>query len=62
MNAIFDITKGKYSIDNGVNYTDVIGIYTRTASTKVLLTTGVSERNKALNIYDLAGNIYISRH
>ena len=55
-NETFDITRGKYSTDNGSSYTEVNGSYTKPAST-VLLTTGTTERNSKMNIYDLAGNI-----
>ena len=55
-NATFEITKGKYSTDYGDTFTEVNGIYTKPASRDVLLTTGATERNSVLNIYDLAGN------
>ncbi len=54
-NATFEITKGKYSTDYGSTFTPVKGKYTKPASS-VLLTTGATERNSVLNIYDLAGN------
>jgi len=54
-NATFEITKGKYSTDGGEIFTEVKGTYTKSASS-VLLTTGATERNSVLNIYDLAGN------
>ena len=55
-NATFEITKGKYSTDYGKTFTEVTGTYTKPASSYVLLTTGATERNSTLNIYDLAGN------
>ena len=55
-NETFNITRGKYSIDNGANYTPVNGTYPKPAS-NVLLTTGATERNSKMNIYDLAGNL-----
>ena len=55
-NETFDITSGKYSTDNGANYTTVNGTYLKPASS-VLLTTGATERNCKMNIYDLAGNV-----
>ena len=57
-NATFEITKGKYanSTDYGETFTEVNGTYTKPASKEVLLTTGATERNSVLNIYDLAGN------
>ena len=54
--ATFEITKGKYSRDGGKTFTEVKGTYTKPANTNVLLTTGATERNGVLNIYDLAGN------
>ena len=56
-NATFEITKGKYSTDYGETFTEVNGTYTKTEDS-VLLTTGATERNSVLNIYDLAGNEY----
>ena len=52
----FDITRGKYSTDYGASYTEVNVTYQKPAS-KVLLTTGATERNSKMNIYDLAGNV-----
>ena len=57
-NATFEITKGKYSTDYGKTFTEVNGTYTRPSSSNVLLTTGTTQRNSVLNIYDLAGNEY----
>ena len=56
-NEAFDITRGKYSADYGANYTTVNGTYPKPASS-VLLTTGATERNSKMNIYDLAGNVW----
>lgn len=58
LNESFEISNGKYSIDSGVTFTDVVNNYKKEKDTKVLLTTGASERNKVLNIYDFAGNVY----
>ena len=55
-NATFEITKGKYSENKGSTFTPVEGKYTKPANSLVLLTTGETERNSVLNIYDLAGN------
>ena len=55
-NATFEITKGKYSEDYGYTFTEVKGTYARPSNHYVLLTTGATERNSMLNIYDLAGN------
>ena len=54
-NAEFEITKGKYSTNYGNTFTEVKGTYPKPRSS-VLLTTGATERNSVLNIYDLAGN------
>ena len=56
-NVSFIINRGKYSTDKGKNYTEVqIGGYTK-PETLVLFTTGATERNAKMNIYDLAGNV-----
>ena len=52
-NATFDILKGKYAIDS---WNDVNEIYSKPSSS-VLLTTGTTNRNSILNIYDIAGNL-----
>ena len=54
----FDITRGKYSTDRGRSYTEVNGTYRKTVYDGVLLTTGATERNSKMNIYDLAGNVW----
>ena len=54
--AIFEMTRGKYSIDNGISFIEVNGTYPKPQS-NVLLATGEQERNSVLNIYDLAGNV-----
>ena len=56
-NEAFDITRGKYSTDYEASYTEVNGTYQKPAS-RVLLTTGATERNSKMNIYDLAGNVW----
>ena len=59
-NATFSIERGKYSTNpdsSSVSYTEVNGEYIKQSGINVLLTTGASERNKVLNIYDIAGNI-----
>ena len=55
-NATFEITKGKYSTDYGQTFIDVNGKYTKLSNDIVLVTSGATERNSILNIYDLAGN------
>lgn len=63
-NATFTIYKGSYSVDDGKNYTAVSQNYTKTnvisdtTDSNVLITTGTTIRNCALNIYDLAGNVF----
>ena len=59
-NSNFTIYKGKYSNDNGVNYTDVSGFYNISHTSTgeyTLLTTGATKRNSGINIFDLAGNL-----
>ena len=56
--STFNIAKGKYSSNNGSTYTQVSGIYTIPGGSAILLTTGATERNSVLNIYDLAGNVW----
>ena len=58
--AEFDITKGKYLSDDGMNFNEVSGKYTKgyyETGSGILLTTGATKRNSALNIYDFAGNL-----
>ena len=55
-NAEFIIERGNYSTDYGETYTKVTGSYSKLSSA-VLLTTGATDRNSALGIYDLAGNV-----
>ena len=42
-------------LNSGSSFTEVNVAYTKPASS-VMLTTGATERNSVLNIYDLAGN------
>lgn len=53
----FDVTSGKFSEDNGLNYEDINNIYEKQANNQILFTTGASNKNCVLNIYDLAGNV-----
>ena len=55
--ATFEIAKGKYSTGYGNTFTPVEGKYTKPSNSSVILTTGATERNSVLNIYDLAGNL-----
>ena len=70
--SFFEVTRGKYAQikqgDQGRPYSpynsedtelykDVKGIFKKQAYTNVLFTTGVLEKNKASNIFDLDGNV-----
>lgn len=56
-NVGFEVNRGKYL--NGATWTTITS-YNKPNSTEegVLLTTGATNRNSTLNIYDLAGNVY----
>ena len=54
----FDISKGKYSLDQGKTYTEVKGKFTKEVGVSAILTTGATTRNSALNIFDLSGNVF----
>ena len=58
LDATFDITKGQYSENKGETYKSVTGTYSKQQNADVLLTTGVTNRNSTLSIYDLAGNVF----
>lgn len=51
----FSITKGMY-LSNG-SWENVADSYLKRANISVLLSTGATDRNATLNIYDLAGNV-----
>ena len=57
-NTDFTIERGEYSTNNGATYAKVNQEegYPKPSNTSVLLTTGATNRNSVLNIYDLAGN------
>lgn len=57
-NISFDISnlKAKYSNNSSASFNNISGIYTKPINTSVLLTTGATQRNQTMNIYDLAGN------
>ena len=60
LNATFTITNtsAKYSENNGASYEPVPAEgYSKTNNSR-LLTTGATERNSVVGIYDIAGNIY----
>ena len=56
-NVEFEVNRGKYL--NGATWYTITS-YNKSNSTEegVLLTTGATNRNSTLNIYDLAGNVY----
>ena len=58
-NAEFLVTRGKYTIAPTTfdSWTEVVASYAK-PTTSVLLTTGATERNNVLGIYDFAGNVW----
>ena len=62
LNSAFDISRKKVqyatSSSTTMNWTTIDRNYSKVASSDVLLTTGATNRNSALNIYDLAGNVW----
>ncbi len=60
-NQTFSIIKGRYTNDPALaNLWETINlneIYTKPLNNAILLTTGVTNRNSVLNLYDLAGNV-----
>lgn len=59
-NITFNVVRGKYTNNPnlGNSYVDVNESYSKLEKTDILLTTGATNRNTALNIYDIAGNLY----
>ena len=62
-NASFDITKGMYNAVDKLSWilatwTSAGSNYTKAASSYILLTTGATDRNSKMNIYDMAGNVW----
>ncbi len=55
--SIFEVTRGKYLETKNNTWNTILSSYTTKADIGVILTTGAANRNSALNIYDLAGNI-----
>ncbi len=56
----FNIENGKYSpfpLENS-SWENINNIFNKPSNTSILLSTGITERNKMLNIYDFAGNVY----
>ena len=62
LNSSFDVSRKKVQYgtfsSTAVNWTMITPNYTKSASSDVLLTTGATNRNSVLNIYDLAGNVW----
>ncbi len=60
--ATFEISRGFYTteptVSNSWTQASEISRYTRPVSTITLLTTGATDRNSVLRIYDLAGNVW----
>ena len=54
----FTIIRGKYLTSSANSYTQVNGNYQKTNSISALLTTGATDRNSVLNIYDVVGNVW----
>lgn len=54
MNSAFSVTKGKYGTTSWQNVNET---FSKSSTESIMLSTGISERNKVLNIYDLAGNM-----
>ena len=57
--AHFVVNKGKYLYSSTKGWIDASkNNYTKAEKTAIIITTGSVKRNKALNIYDLLGNMY----
>lgn len=57
-NADFTITRGKYSMNNGTAFLDVMtSDILKLSGSNVLVTTGSVQKNSTLNIYDIGGNL-----
>ena len=55
----FDINRGKYRTSpQSEGFWNNANSYTKPSSTRALLTTGATDRNCVLGIYDLAGNVF----
>lgn len=55
--ASFVIYKGRYLNSSKIGWLDATNNYTKTEKSYAIITTGASEKNKALNIYDFSGNM-----
>ena len=60
LDAEFTIQRGKYAeYSSGLgSFQNVSGTYKKESDTRVLLTTGATDRNCAKNLYDIAGNCW----
>ena len=56
-NTSFDVLRGAYSTDNGISFITISNNYMKKDG-NCLLTTGATDRNCKMNIYDLAGNVW----
>lgn len=52
----FETNRGKYTTDDGLSQQS--GSYKKEIGVSAIFTTGVTQRNSILNIYDFAGNIF----
>ena len=57
-NSHFDLDRGQFSTDTGKTWNSYTSNTKKSSNSRVLLTTGASDRNKVLNIYDFAGNVW----
>lgn len=53
----FILNKAKFSEDNGLNYETINNSFEKTSNSPILFTTGASDKNCILNIFDFAGNV-----
>lgn len=58
-NAVFNITQGRYANNPSTasSWKAVSLTYNKLRENSILMTTGVTQRNSVLNIFDLAGNV-----
>ena len=54
----FTLNRGEFSTDDGRTWSSYTSNTTKGSGKAILLTTGASDKNKILNIYDFAGNAY----
>lgn len=53
----FIVNNAKFSEDNGLNYDNINNSFNKTSNSPILFTTGASDKNCVLNIFDFAGNV-----